>query len=116
VKRRVGQLRLGPELICERLRTADTMWSRMKGLLGRAGLEPDEGLWIVPCNAIHMFFMRFALDAVFLDAEHQVVRVHEQVRPWRMVRGGKHAESVLELPAGTAAFFNLRVGDRLTLE
>ena len=110
------RLSVGPEPIAGRVRTADTMGARMKGLLGRSGLEADEGLWIVPCNSIHMFFMRFAIDVVFLDREHRVVRVHEAVQPWRMARGGKGAHSVLELPSGTAAFFNLRVGDRLTLE
>jgi uncharacterized membrane protein (UPF0127 family) len=95
---------------------ADTMWRRMRGLLGRGALAPSEGLWISPCNAIHMFFMRFPIDAVFLDEQLQVVRVHEDLRPWRMARGGKFAHSVLELPQGKAAFFNIRVGERLAIE
>ncbi|MCW2924476.1 MAG: putative secreted protein [Thermoleophilia bacterium] len=101
------------EVVTPTLVKADTMWRRMRGLLGRGALAPAEGLWIDPCNAIHMFFMRFPIDAVFLDEGMQVVRVHEDLRPWRMARGGKHAHSVLELPQGKAAFFNIRVGDRL---
>ena len=62
-----------------------------------------------------MVGMRFAIDAVFLDEQHQVVRVFEDLRPGRMARGGKFAHSVLELPQGKAAFFNIRVGDRMEL-
>lgn len=101
------------ETVTPELVAADTMWRRMRGLLGRGALAPSEGLWIQPCNAIHMFFMRFPIDAVFLDERLQVVRVHQDLRPWRMARGGKFAHSVLELPQGKAAFFNIRVGDRL---
>jgi len=103
------------ETVTHELARADTMWRRMKGLLGRGGLDPSEGLWIEPCNSIHMFFMRFPIDAVFLDKGMQVVRVHEDLRPWRMARGGKFAHSVVELPPGKAAFFNIRVGDRLQM-
>jgi uncharacterized protein len=92
------------------------MLARMKGLLGRSELARDEGLWIVPCNSIHMFFMRFAIDAIFVDRDMRVVRVHRDVQPWGMARGGKGAHSVLELAAGTAAAFNIREGDQLTLE
>ncbi len=109
------RLLLNGELITPRLIRADTMWTRMRGLLGRGALAPSEGLWISPCNAIHMFFMRFSIDAVFIDEKLQVVRVVEDLRPWRMSRGGKFAHSVLELPPGKAAFFNIRVGDKLTI-
>lgn len=108
-------VRLGNEVVTPYLEQADTMWRRMKGLLGRGGLAPGEGLWIVPCNSIHMFFMRFPIDAVFLDDRNQVVRVFEDLRPWHMARGGKFAKTVLELPQGKAAFYNIRVGDRLTI-
>lgn len=104
------------EVVTAELVKADTMWKRMRGLLGRGSLAPTEGLWIEPCNAIHMFFMRFPIDAVFLDEGFQVVRVHEDLRPWRMARGGKFAHSVLELPQGKAAFFNIRVGDKLQVD
>jgi uncharacterized membrane protein (UPF0127 family) len=109
------RMSLNGELVTPRLIRADRMWGRMRGLLGRGALAPSEGLWITPCNSIHMFFMRFSIDVVFIDEHLQVVRVHEDVRPWRMARGGKHAHSVLELPPGKAAFFNIRVGDKLTI-
>jgi uncharacterized membrane protein (UPF0127 family) len=113
---RLYQLHLGGEVVTPHLEKAGTMLTRMRGLLGRSSLDTDEGLWIVPCPSIHMFFMRFAIDAVFIDKDGYVVRVHERLRPWRMARGGKHAHSVLELPAGRASFFNIRVGDRLSIK
>lgn len=109
------QVLLRGEVVTSQLVRADRMWSRMRGLLGRASLPANEGLWITPCPSIHMFGMRFAIDAVFLDEQHQVVRVFEDLLPWRMARGGKFAHSVLELPRGKAAFFNIRVGDRLEI-
>lgn len=106
---------LNDEVVTPQLWRADTLFSRMRGLLGRGGLAPSEGLWISPCTSIHMFFMRFPIDAIFIDEHLQVVRVHEDLKPWRMARGGKHAHSVLELPPGKAAFFNIRVGDKLQI-
>lgn len=111
----VQSLSIGSDVITPRLRRADSMWARMRGLLGTSSLAPDEGLWITPCNSIHMFFMRYAIDAIFVDEQLQVVRVHAHVKPWKMARGGKHAHSVLELPAGTSTFHRIRVGDRLTV-
>ena len=109
------RLLLGGEVVTPQLVRADSRWTRMRGLLGRGALAPSEGLWIRPCSSIHMLFMRFPIDAVFIDERNQVVRVHEDLRPWRVARGGKFAHSVLELPQGKAAFFNIRVGDRLSL-
>lgn len=109
------RLALHGELVTPFLIKAETMWSRMRGLLGRGALAPSEGLWITPCDSIHMFFVRFPIDAVFIDERLQVVRVFEDLRPWRMARGGKFAHSVLELPPGKAAFFNIRVGDKLQI-
>lgn len=109
------RLALGAEVVTPMLIRTNSMWSRMRGLLGRGALAPSEGLWISPCSSIHMFFMRFAIDVVFIDEKFQVVRVHEALRPWRWARGGKFAHSVLELPPGTAAFLNIRVGDELTI-
>lgn len=112
---RTLQLRIGDETVTSELECASSRWARMKGLLGRKGLAPTEGLWITPCNAIHMWFMRFPIDVVFLDEQLSVVRVHHDVPPWAMRKGGKFAHSVLELPAGRAGFFNIRVGDRVSI-
>jgi uncharacterized protein len=73
---------------------------RTKGLLGREGLGPGEGLWIVPCESVHTFFMRFAIDLVYLDRKNKVKKVRSAVCPWR-VSACLSAHSVLEFPAGT---------------
>jgi len=109
---RLGLYAGGSEVVA-RLHVADRMLARMRGLLGRDGLEPDEGLWITPCSSIHMFFMQFAIDVVFVDRGFRVVRAHERVQPWRMARGGRGAHSVFELPAGTIERTGLAVGDEL---
>lgn len=100
---------------CERCVVAATAPARMRGLLGRDGLEDGEGLLIRPTNSVHMFFMRFAIDVVFLDRELVVRKVIEVLRPWRMA-GCRGARAALELPAGTASRRGITVGERLTLE
>jgi uncharacterized membrane protein (UPF0127 family) len=94
---------------------ADDPWTRMRGLLGRRGLDPDEGLLIRPTNAIHMLFMRFAIDAVFLDEELAVLRVVPELKPWRMA-AERGAKAVLELPAGAAERAGIRPGMRLRVQ
>lgn len=79
---------------------ADTPASRSKGLLGRASLTADEGLWIVPCPMIHTFFMKFPIDVLFLGADLTVRRVIEDMRPWRLSPWVLSARSVLELKGG----------------
>jgi hypothetical protein len=85
----------------------------MRGLLGRAGLEPDEGMLFKPAGSIHMFFMRFAIDAVFCDAELRVLDVVRALEPWKTA-GRKGAKVVVELPVGGAA--GLEAGDRLVMD
>jgi uncharacterized membrane protein (UPF0127 family) len=100
--------------VCPRCIVADRPLARMKGLLGRRGLESDEGLVLMPASSVHTFFMRFPIDVVFLDDELTVIGVSEAVRPWRAAwRRG--ARAVLELPAGEAQRRGLRSGDRLRL-
>ena len=93
---------------------ADSSSNRNRGLLGRSSLSPGEGLWITPCEAIHMFFMRFAIDAIFLDRHKRVVKISSRLKPWRLA-GSLRAKSVLELPAGTAEATGTQVGDQLEL-
>ena len=79
---------------------AESAFERMRGLIGRKGLEPGKGMLITKCNCIHTFFMRFAIDATFLDREGDVVRIVRNIRPWRpWVWGGWRARSVLETAA-----------------
>lgn len=79
---------------------AETFAERAKGLIGRSGLPKGHGLLILRCNCIHTFFMRFSIDATFLDRQNRVVRVVRNIRPWRLwVWGGWRAVKVLETAA-----------------
>ena len=76
---------------------AETFFQRARGLIGRPGLPPGRGMLIKRCNCIHTFFMRFPIDATFLDRQGRVVRIVRNVRPWRLwVWGGWRAVQVLE--------------------
>ena len=100
--------------IASRVVRAGDLGSRSRGLLGRTAMDPEEGLWIVPCPMIHTFFMRFPIDAVFLDRGLSVVRVIEDLKPWRLSPWVWRARSVLEL-AGGKLRGSVRVGDRLEI-
>jgi uncharacterized membrane protein (UPF0127 family) len=94
---------------------ADTSAKRRTGLLKHQKLEPGEGLWITPCESVHKFFMKFALDLVYLD-KHKIVRkVRHTVPPWRLSIC-LTAHSVLELSAGAAAQSATEAGDQLAFE
>lgn len=96
--------------------SAVTLRDRLVGLLGHASLAEDEGLWIEPCNSVHMFGMRFPIDVVFVDAEGRVVRVVDTLRPWRMTLPVRGARAALEIPAGAAARTRTEAGDLLIRE
>ena len=86
------------------------------GLIGRAGLAAGEGLRITRTSAITMFFMRFAIDAVFVDRGRRVVRVVERLRPWVPAVIAPGADEVIELPAGAVARAGVQAGDVLEYE
>ena len=86
----------------------------MRGLLGRDGLEQGEGLLLRPASSIHTFFMRFPIDAVFLDGASSSVGIEDAIEPWRAA-SQRGAKAVLELPAGESRAGGLSVGDQLTL-
>jgi uncharacterized membrane protein (UPF0127 family) len=100
--------------VCERCLIAEGPLLRMRGLLGRSDLPDDEGILLRPASSIHMFFMRFAIDAVFLSRDLTVLKVVSDLGPWRMA-SRRRAHSVLELPAGACARRGVREGDRLEL-
>lgn len=107
-------------VLAERLELGETLWARFMGLMGRPRLPSGEGLWLSGTNGIHMFFMRFAIDAVFVskpgaDGSRTVVAAKRNVRPWvgivPLVLG---ADGVLELPAGTIDASRTAKGDLVT--
>lgn len=103
-------------VVAARLDVPRSFLGRGLGLLLRRRLDRDEGMWIDPCRSIHMFGMRFAIDAVFLSRDLRVVRICPGLRPWRMVPMVWRARSVVELAAGRAGEVGLRVGDAVRIE
>lgn len=97
------------------LKTAIGFLARSKGLLGRRSLTPGEALWIKRCNSIHTFFMRFPIDAVFVDSSLKVIHVYRALPPWRITRPHLRASSVMEFSAGTISK-DLKPGDQLYVE
>jgi uncharacterized membrane protein (UPF0127 family) len=96
-------------------RVADTVLARMVGLLRDHELPEGAGLWIVPCNSIHSFAMRFTFDAIFLSRELRVVHLMPEMKPWRVSAIKFSAHSVLELPAGAIARTGTQPGDQFEM-
>jgi len=112
---RLVQPRTGKVLV-DRLMVPKTFIGRGLGLMFRRRLDAGQGMWITPCNGIHMFFMNFALDVVFLDRQDRVKKVYQRLGRWRVVPLVWGAHSVLELPAGSLQALGLERGEQLTVE
>ena len=98
--------------VASRVRVAGTSRERRRGLLKTTDFVDSEGLWILPCEAIHTFGMKLAIDAVFLDRRFRVRGLRAHMPPWR-VAFCLRAHSVLELPAGTIARTGTALGDQM---
>jgi len=98
-----------------RVKVADSILSRLVGLLGKRSLDPDSGLWIVPSHGIHTLGMLFAIDVIFLDKDLKVVGLRELVRPFSITSLNLNAESVLELPSHTIFKSQTEIGDELII-
>ena len=115
--RRVGD----DTVVCERMVLGRSFMQRFRGLMGRASLDVDEGLYLAS-NSIHMFFMRFPIDALFVskadgDGRRRVVGIRPDLPPWRgIVMPVRGAEGVVELPAGTLARLGVAVDDEMVFE
>ena len=94
---------------------ADTFLTRLRGLMFRRTPLQQEGLLIAPCNSIHMCFMTFSIDVVFLDNDHKIVKLVNDLKPWRFLFPVKGARAVLELPYGSINQLSLEVGQFLKL-
>ena len=102
--------------------SADSLWGKFMGLMGRPALAPGTALWLPDSNGIHMMFMRFAIDAIFVgkpdgDGARPVLSLRERLPAWwGLVPLVRSANGVLELPVGTIASTGTAVGDRIVLE
>ncbi len=96
----------------ESLQKTESALERARGLLARAPLTSRSGLWIVPCNSVHSFFMAYAIDLAYLDENDCICRLVNNLKPWR---GSVcfSARSVVELAAGEASRLGLSVGDKI---
>jgi uncharacterized membrane protein (UPF0127 family) len=102
--------------LAENVETAQSLWTRTRGLLGRSSLESGKVLWISPCSSIHTCFMRFPIDVAFVDKHLKVTRVKTQIGPWKLVFSPWKSKSVFEFPAGTLTLENIQIGDQLHVD
>ena len=102
-------------VLADSAEVADTSAKRRTGLLKHDRLEPGQGLWIVPCESVHTFFMKFPIDLVYLDRKHKVRKVRHRMAPWRM-SVCLSAHSILELPCGMLEVSGTRPGDQLQIQ
>ena len=102
-------------LLADRADIADTSAKRRTGLLKHASLEPGEGLWLAPCEAVHTIGMRFPIEVLLLKRKKKVLKIKNQMKRGRM-SVCLRAHSVLELPSGAAAAAQTVAGDQLEFE
>lgn len=103
------------EVIAERLRSADTFWKRLRGLLGTRELPAGNALLLRPCNGVHMFGMRYSIDLLFVDERDVVVATVESLAPGQM-KSCRRAAYVVELPCGAVQSSGTVAGDRVKVD
>lgn len=91
-------------LLADRVAIADTVISRLKGLMFEKELKENHALILYPCNSIHMFFMRFPIDVIYTDENFAVVKTVKNIKPWKVDFGHSKAKYTIELPIGTVNF------------
>jgi uncharacterized membrane protein (UPF0127 family) len=102
--------------IASKAQIAASMGQRIKGLLGRAGLEPDEAMVLKPCTSVHTIFMRFPIDVLFLDKNMQIIRLIQNMPPYRLSPFVWASHLAIELPAGKISQTNTQLGDRVRIQ
>ncbi|MDP4092478.1 MAG: DUF192 domain-containing protein [Bacillota bacterium] len=95
---------------------ADSFLSRFKGLMLKKNISPGSGLLIKPCSSIHMFFMRFSIDVIFIDRDNVIIHTMSGIKPWHVSPFIKGSKSVLELPEGTIVITGTNKGDKISFE
>ncbi len=102
--------------LADNLVLANTACKRLRGLMGRKALAPNEALWLRPCSSVHTFWMRFAIDVLWLDRQLRIVKIIPNLRPFRLTLPASQAVSIIELPAHSIRQHDLNVGDALRVE
>lgn len=106
----------GDSVVIHRLAMATGILDRTRGLLGRGGMKPGEGMLLSPCNAVHTLFMRFTIDVVFLDSDLAIARVCRGVRPFSMAFGGRRARHAVEVQSGWLDADAMAPGSRVSVQ
>ena len=104
------------KILLEKVKVADNPWTRIKGLLFTKRLEKGHGLWLIPCNSVHMFGMTYPIDLIYLNKGNRVIKLIEGIRPFRLGPIIFHAKSVIELPCFTLKESDVALNDELVLE
>lgn len=97
------------------LTVADSFFLSLIGLMGRPRLEAGQGLWIVPCQSVHTFWMRFPIDVAFLDEHRRVIHLVENLKPFRVSKHLSKARSVIELPVNVIKATATELGDEIRI-
>ena len=103
-------------VLAEQAKIATSLGQRMKGLLGKPSLVANEALVLKPCTAIHTFFMRFAIDVLFLDKNMRIIRLIQNMLPNRLSPAVWSSQMVIELPAGRINQTYTQIGDTIELK
>jgi len=104
------------QTLSHRVRVAQSIWQRMRGLIGTKTMAEDEVFCIPQCQGVHTFAMVFPIDVIFLDGHGTVLKIDPEMLPNRIGPVCWKARSVLELPGGTAKRYKLEIGDKLCLQ
>lgn len=99
-----------------RIKIAKNFFERLIGLIGKKNLQHNTGLLIAPCNSIHMFFMRFSIDAIYIDKNFVIKKIVHNLKTWTGISICLNAWGVVEVAAGEAERLNLKVGEKLEVE
>ncbi|TAN61430.1 DUF192 domain-containing protein [bacterium] len=102
-------------VLAERAEIANTFWLRLKGLLGKRQLEPNTGLILNPCNSIHTFFMRFPIDAAFVDSQNKIIKAYYALPAWRASGMFFNSSLCIEFPSGTLLTSGTEIGDYIRI-
>ena len=103
------------KILGTQIRCAQSFRDRLIGLLSTKELPHNKGLWITPCRSIHTFFMKFSIDVLFLSDQMEVIKMHSNMKPFRITPCYSKAKTVLELPSGTIHSSQTQLGDILSI-